>query len=148
MASLGTQREETGSEGLICRHVLTWFEVIWSWVKYSVCWKLYWQRHLSTSPIKDYCYQCLPVLEYCQKALDRDSGWGETFIGRFGMLCATVSSEGLLEVVSNQIMMEQHRPLFWGCCFLAEDYLANNRPVLICAGKALQEPPTAGGLLP
>ena len=77
----------------------------------------------------------------------RQLGEKNSFSCRFGILCVTVSSEGLLQVVSSQIMMEQHRPLFWGYwgyssyCFLAGDYLASNRPVLVCAGKALQKPP-------
>lgn len=52
---------------------------------------------------------------------------------------------GLTASVSSQIMMEQHRLLFWGYSS-SEDYLASNRPVLVCAGKALQKPPTPGVL--
>lgn len=79
-------------------------------------------------------------------------GRNSSFSCRFGILCVTVSSEGLLQVVSSQITMEQHGPLFWGSwcyssyCFLAGDYLASNRPVLVCVGKAFQKPPTPGVL--
>lgn len=109
---------QTGSEGLVCKNALTWLEVIWNWVKYSVHWKLYCQRQLSTSSIKDFSLQCkdyyrLTMPPYTMVVsnslgLKQCRGRNSSFSCRFGIWWVTVSSQGLLQLVSSQIMMEQH----------------------------------------
>lgn len=101
-----------------CLCALEWRFI--SRVVHSCLWCTYWSMLVAKLEAKikitGWFFLTVPYTMKVSKSLGL-SWWRwrtSSFSCSFGIFCVTVSTKGLLQVVSSQIMMEQHRPLFWG----------------------------------